>query len=80
MEEFDESFEPVTAESSIDGYEEEYFFTCPYCWKKISALLDLSVQKQNYVEDCEVCCNPIQISFIVRESIVEDFTAVSPDE
>lgn len=24
-------------------------------------LLDSSVREQTYVEDCEVCCNPIQI-------------------
>ena len=25
-------------------------------------LLDPSIQQQNYVEDCEICCNPIEIS------------------
>ena len=25
-------------------------------------LLDVSVYKQTYIEDCEVCCNPIEIS------------------
>ena len=40
----------------------EHFFQCPYCWEDISMLLDNSVSKQTYVEDCEVCCNPIQIT------------------
>jgi len=40
----------------------EHYFTCPYCWKNISVLLDSSVVNQKYIEDCEVCCNPIQIS------------------
>ena len=40
----------------------EHFFTCPHCWETISMLLDPSMSKQPYVEDCEVCCNPIQIS------------------
>ena len=39
----------------------EYFFTCPYCWQNISMLLDNSQKMQTYIEDCEVCCNPIQI-------------------
>ena len=39
----------------------EYFFTCPYCWQNISMLLDNSQKTQTYIEDCEVCCNPIQI-------------------
>jgi hypothetical protein len=25
-------------------------------------ILDTSVYQQSYIEDCEVCCNPIQIS------------------
>ena len=40
----------------------EHFFQCPYCWEEISMLLDPSVLSQSYVEDCEVCCNPIQVS------------------
>ena len=40
---------------------EEHFFQCPYCWESISVLLDPSISEQNFVEDCEVCCNPIDI-------------------
>lgn len=40
----------------------EQFFTCPYCWENISMLLEKSIYKQTYIEDCEVCCNPIQIT------------------
>lgn len=40
---------------------EETFFQCPYCWEDISMLVDVSVSKQTYVEDCEVCCNPIEV-------------------
>uniref|UniRef100_A0AB33L1I3 CPXCG motif-containing cysteine-rich protein n=1 Tax=Tenacibaculum sp. Pbs-1 TaxID=3238748 RepID=A0AB33L1I3_9FLAO len=40
----------------------EHFFQCPYCWEEISMLLDASTS-ETYVEDCEVCCNPIQITF-----------------
>ena len=45
----------------------EYFFTCPYCWKRISMVLDTSVRRQTYVEDCEVCCNPIEVSYVVDD-------------
>ncbi|MDC6384968.1 CPXCG motif-containing cysteine-rich protein [Flagellimonas taeanensis] len=41
---------------------DEHFFQCPYCWEEISFLLDSSISKQTYVEDCEVCCNPIEVS------------------
>ena len=40
----------------------EHFFQCPYCWEEISMLLDSSVSKQTYIEDCEVCCNPIELT------------------
>ena len=40
----------------------EHFFQCPYCWQTISMLLDQSTLLQNYIEDCEVCCNPIQVT------------------
>lgn len=39
----------------------EYYFQCPHCWEEISMLLDSSVS-QTYIEDCEVCCNPIEIT------------------
>ncbi|WGK65325.1 CPXCG motif-containing cysteine-rich protein [Croceiramulus getboli] len=39
----------------------EHFFQCPYCWEEISMLVDPSVSKTTYVEDCEVCCNPIEV-------------------
>ncbi|MGJ5643544.1 CPXCG motif-containing cysteine-rich protein [Formosa sp. S-31] len=39
----------------------EYFFTCPYCWETISMLLDSGVPSQQYIEDCEVWCNPIEV-------------------
>ena len=40
----------------------EHFFQCPYCWENISMLLDTSLPHTSYVEDCEVCCRPIQIT------------------
>jgi hypothetical protein len=40
---------------------EEFFFQCPYCWEEISMLIDFSQKHQDFIEDCEVCCNPIQL-------------------
>lgn len=55
--------------------QEEHFFSCPFCWQRISMLLDLSVDSQCYVEDCEVCCRPIQISYRVEDGSIADFSA-----
>lgn len=32
---------------------------CPYCGERLDVLLDPSVPQQNYIEDCQVCCQPI---------------------
>jgi hypothetical protein len=52
----------------------EYFFQCPYCWEEISMLMDTSVSS-TYVEDCEVCCNPIEITTQFFEGELQIFSA-----
>ena len=53
----------------------EHFFQCPYCWEEISMLLDSSISNQTYVEDCEVCCNPIEVNPRFIENQLESFEA-----
>ena len=38
-------------------------------------VLDLSVGRQTYVEDCEVCCQPIEISYTVEDEELAGFLA-----
>jgi Cysteine-rich CPXCG len=38
-------------------------------------VLDLSVGRQTYIEDCEVCCKPIEISFTVEDDELASFGA-----
>jgi hypothetical protein len=38
-------------------------------------VLDLSVHRPTYVEDCEVCCNPLEISYTVEDDAIVDFEA-----
>ncbi len=42
----------MNAESSIE---------CPYCGETIEIVVDCSEDVQSYIEDCSVCCRPIQI-------------------
>lgn len=45
---------------------------CPYCDEPLEVLVDPSVSEQSYVEDCQVCCQPIVMEvFIDEEGIVE---------
>ena len=58
----------------------EYFFQCPHCWEKISMLIDVSQNHQNYIEDCEICCNPIQVSIVVENQEIVSFQAESIEQ
>lgn len=40
---------------------------CPYCGESISVLADASCGNQSYIEDCEVCCQPMVVSVWVDE-------------
>ena len=51
----------------------EHYFQCPYCWQEISMLLDSSITSQSYIEDCEVCCNPIEIVVQFQNSELQLF-------
>jgi transcription elongation factor Elf1 len=53
----------------------EHSFSCPYCGEEISMVLDVSVPRQSYVEDCEVCCNPIEIEYEVEDQALVEFSA-----
>ncbi len=53
----------------------EHFFDCPYCGEEISMLLEPSMSVQQYIEDCEVCCNPIEIQFAGDEEGLHSFQA-----
>ncbi|WP_321468141.1 CPXCG motif-containing cysteine-rich protein [Halarcobacter sp.] len=47
-------------------YEKE--LTCPYCLEAITILLDMgSDYDSEIIEDCEVCCRPIEIKYSFDE-------------
>ncbi len=58
----------------------EHFFSCPYCGAEISMILETVVRSQTYIEDCEVCCNPIEISFTLEAGELVEFQAVSIEQ
>ena len=58
----------------------EHFFQCPYCWEEISMLLESSIAQQTYVEDCEVCCNPIQVTLSFEAELLIGFEAVDIEQ
>lgn len=40
---------------------EEMASYCPYCGEPIRLLIDGSEPEQDYIEDCPVCCRPMQV-------------------
>jgi len=46
---------------------EQLFFQqvrCPYCGERIEIQADRSGGRQRYIEDCSVCCRPIEVSLL----------------
>lgn len=59
---------------------EEHFYQCPYCWEQVSVLVDLSQSSQTYIEDCEVCCNPIEFQVQCTGQELEHFQVQSIEQ
>lgn len=43
---------------------------CPFCGEPFTIVVDASVDEQSYVEDCYVCCRPIQFTVRCEEGVV----------
>jgi hypothetical protein len=54
---------------------------CPYCGESYETVVDLSAGSQRYVEDCAVCCRPIEIALRVGvdDELIEVSTATDSD-
>jgi hypothetical protein len=48
---------------------------CPYCGESFDTLVDLSAGAASYIEDCQVCCQPIELKLEVDDA--GTLTAVS---
>ncbi len=37
--------------------------SCPYCGEPVQLVIDdVDGEEQDYIEDCQVCCRPMQVS------------------
>jgi hypothetical protein len=41
--------------------EEPITVDCPWCGESFVTFFDMSAGAQTYIEDCQVCCRPIQL-------------------
>ena len=57
----------------------EYHFSCPYCFESGLKLVDFTIRSQNFIEDCEVCCNPIDFNIELKDGTITSFEAIQID-
>ncbi len=60
-------------------YTETRQIHCPYCGESIEIIVDTSIDEQRYVEDCSVCCRPIEMH-VVTEGDAIQVTPTRDDE
>lgn len=53
---------------------------CPYCGQLIVIMIDCSIERQQYVEDCHVCCQPILLDIEVDDEGVASLLAVREND
>ena len=49
---------------------DEQSVSCPYCGESICVLISTEDIEQEYIEDCQVCCRPI--NFVITSSMTGD--------
>jgi len=54
----------------------EYYFDCPHCWENQLKMIDSTIEKQLFIEDCEVCCNPIEFNLSIINNHIVSFSAI----
>ncbi len=48
--------------------------SCPFCGETVDIVLDPSAGGQSYIEDCQVCCQPMQITYDIEADELMDLT------
>ena len=45
---------------------ETVWLNCPYCGERQQTSIDCCAGDQSYIEDCQVCCRPIEIAIRIN--------------
>ena len=59
---------------------QNYPVYCPYCGERFSVLIDCSIAEQQYIEDCQVCCRPIEFQLALDSDGAISVTVRHEDE
>ena len=64
--------EPVINVDDVTGVDSEatpyVVIACPYCGESFETKIDLTCGSFDYVEDCQICCQPINLKIAVNDA------------
>lgn len=49
---------------------------CPYCWQLHETGADLTLGDQQFIEDCQHCCHPIEFDVVINDEGLDITTQV----
>lgn len=55
-------YEPGTDRAASLAPEEFVAVRCPWCGERLETRVDVTAADPSYIEDCEVCCRPIEFT------------------
>jgi hypothetical protein len=58
----------VSADGGAPGGMQFHLVECPYCGESFETPVDTSSGSARYVEDCQICCQPIEFSLEVNHA------------
>jgi len=58
-------FEPSEGAAALGEFVE---LQCPYCGEVYGTPVDLTDRSRVYIEDCQVCCQPIEVTLDVSDA------------
>ena len=60
-------FEPGQGRAAVEP-EQFVPVQCPYCGERLETRVDLTAGEREYIEDCEVCCRPIEFAIELEDN------------
>lgn len=58
----------VSADGGAPGGMQFHLIECPYCGESFETPVDTSSGSARYVEDCQICCQPIEFTLEINHA------------
>ncbi len=67
--------------TGLEDYGTDAEVTCPYCGETVSITIDRAGgARQDYFEDCQVCCRPWQLAVTIHQEGGADIIVSPADD